>query len=71
MDKNRQWCLVQSNMQTDLFGTGDAVVKFVLEGHERGVNWAAFHPTLPMIVSGADDRIVKLWRYNGVPLFGC
>ncbi|CAE7724717.1 unnamed protein product, partial [Symbiodinium sp. KB8] len=29
----------------ELFGAMDAVVKYVLEGHERGVNWAAFHPT--------------------------
>ena len=49
-------------MNADLFGGGDAVVKYVLEGHDRGVNWAAFHPTLPLIVSGADDRQVKLWR---------
>ncbi|KAH7294458.1 hypothetical protein KP509_27G001800 [Ceratopteris richardii] len=53
-----------SQMNTDLFGGGDAVVKYVLEGHDRGVNWAAFHPTLPLIVSGADDRQVKLWRMN-------
>jgi WD40 repeat protein len=52
-------------MNSDLFGGGDAVVKYVLEGHDRGVNWAAFHPSLPLIVSGADDRQVKLWRYNG------
>lgn len=52
-------------MNADLFGGGDAVVKYVLEGHDRGVNWAAFHPTLPLIVSGADDRQVKLWRMNG------
>ncbi|KAL5010139.1 hypothetical protein ScPMuIL_012444 [Solemya velum] len=50
--------------QTDLFGMSDAVVKHVLEGHDRGVNWAAFHPTLPLVVSGADDRQVKLWRMN-------
>ncbi|XP_054718757.1 coatomer subunit alpha-like [Uloborus diversus] len=49
---------------TDLFGTSDAVVKHVLEGHDRGVNWAAFHATMPLIVSGADDRQVKLWRMN-------
>ena len=51
---------------SDMFGGGspDACVKFVLEGHDRGVNWAAFHPTLPLIVSGADDRQVKLWRMN-------
>jgi len=51
-------------MNTDLFGGGDAVVKYVLEGHDRGVNWAAFHPSLPLIISGADDRQVKLWRMN-------
>ncbi|KAK0050417.1 coatomer subunit alpha [Biomphalaria pfeifferi] len=50
--------------QTDLFGTSDAIVKHVLEGHDRGVNWAAFHPTLPLIVSGADDRQIKMWRMN-------
>ncbi|KAF2301912.1 hypothetical protein GH714_030350 [Hevea brasiliensis] len=53
-----------SQMNTDLFGGVDAVVKYVLEGHDRGVNWAAFHPNLPLIVSGADDRQVKLWRMN-------
>ncbi|CAN6979737.1 unnamed protein product [Brassica rapa subsp. trilocularis] len=50
-----------TQMNSDLF---DATVKYVLEGHDRGVNWAAFHPTLPLIVSGADDRKVKLWRTN-------
>lgn len=39
-------------------------MKHVLEGHDRGVNWASFHPTLPLIVSAADDRLVKLWRMN-------
>ena len=48
----------------DMFGTYDAVVKYVLEGHDRGVNWASFHPTLPLIISGADDRLIKLWRMN-------
>ncbi|XP_060529873.1 coatomer subunit alpha [Cylas formicarius] len=49
---------------TDLFGVSDAVVKHVLEGHDRGVNWASFHHSLPLIVSGADDRQIKLWRMN-------
>jgi coatomer protein complex subunit alpha (xenin) len=55
---------VVSRVNTDLFGGTDAVVKYVLEGHDRGVNWASFHPTLPLIISGADDRQVKLWRMN-------
>jgi coatomer protein complex subunit alpha (xenin) len=49
---------------SSVLGSSDAVVKYVLEGHERGVNWASFHPTLPLIVSGADDRLIKLWRMN-------
>nr|GMD96241.1 coatomer subunit alpha-1-like [Ipomoea batatas] len=53
-----------SQMNADFFGGVDAVVKYVLEGHDRGVNWASFHPTLPLIVSGADDRQVKIWRMN-------
>lgn len=51
-------------VNADLFGGTDAIVKYVLEGHTRGVNWASFHPTLPLIVSGADDRQVKLWRMS-------
>lgn len=50
--------------QNELFGNTDAIVKYVLEGHDRGVNWACFHHTSPLIVSGADDRQVKLWRMN-------
>jgi WD40 repeat protein len=52
--------------QADMFGNTDAVVKFVLEGHDRGVNWVAFHPTLPLIISAGDDRLVKLWRMSGM-----
>lgn len=33
------------------------------------MNWAAFHPTMPLIVSGADDRQVKIWRMNGEWIF--
>ena len=55
---------VVARVNNELFGGNDAIVKYTLEGHERGVNWAAFHPTLPLVVSGADDRQVKLWRMN-------
>ncbi|KAI1869774.1 uncharacterized protein JN550_005755 [Neoarthrinium moseri] len=54
----------QNQQQTDMFGNTDAMVKFVLEGHDRGVNWVAFHPTAPHIVSAGDDRLVKLWRFS-------
>ncbi|KAJ7634767.1 coatomer subunit alpha-2 [Roridomyces roridus] len=44
----------------DTFST----VKYVLEGHDRGVNYATFHPTLPLIISAADDRTIKIWRMS-------
>mmetsp|Transcript_41337 Transcript_41337/g.66408 ORF Transcript_41337/g.66408 Transcript_41337/m.66408 type:complete len:1247 (-) Transcript_41337:3304-7044(-) len=55
---------VISRVNADLFGGTDAIVKYVLEGHDRGVNWSSFHHTLPLIISGADDRQIKLWRMN-------
>jgi coatomer subunit alpha len=41
-----------------------STVKYVLEGHDRGVNHACFHPTLPLIISSADDRTIKIWRMS-------
>ncbi|PPR00758.1 hypothetical protein CVT24_000783 [Panaeolus cyanescens] len=41
-----------------------STVKHVLEGHDRGVNYAMFHPTLPLIISAADDRAIKIWRMS-------
>ncbi|KZS96311.1 coatomer subunit alpha-2 [Sistotremastrum niveocremeum HHB9708] len=54
------------NSAVGTFDTFDtfSTVKYVLEGHDRGVNFAIFHPTLPLIVSAADDRQIKLWRMS-------
>ncbi|KAK4329606.1 hypothetical protein Pmani_000081 [Petrolisthes manimaculis] len=54
----------QHTRNPELFSPDDATVRHVLEGHDRGVNWAAFHPTLPLVISGSDDRQVKLWHRN-------
>ena len=55
---------MEESRQLDLF-VNDVSVKFVLEGHERGVNWVSFHPTKPQIVSGSDDKQIKIWCYTG------
>ena len=36
----------------------------VLDGHDRGVNWVDFHPTLNLIASASDDYKIKLWKYT-------
>lgn len=48
----------------DHFGSMDVIVKYILEGHDRGVNWVSWHPTLPLIVSAGDDRQIKIWRLS-------
>lgn len=39
-------------------------VQSILDTHDRGVNWASFHPTKPFIVSAADDCRIKVWRLS-------
>jgi len=33
-----------------------------LKGHSQNVNCVAFHPKLPIILSGSEDETVKLWH---------
>mmetsp|Transcript_23070 Transcript_23070/g.22473 ORF Transcript_23070/g.22473 Transcript_23070/m.22473 type:complete len:190 (+) Transcript_23070:561-1130(+) len=49
----------------ELFGGTEVEVKHILEGHEKGVNWVAFHPSMRIVASGADDKSIKLWRLSG------
>lgn len=51
-----------SSLPQDLFGNTDAVVKYILEGHEKSVNWATFHPEKNIIASASEDRTIRLWR---------
>ncbi len=45
---------------------------FTLEGHEKGVNCVDYYSggDKPYLISGADDRLVKIWDYqvNSYPL---
>ena len=36
----------------------------VMEGHNAGVNWCSFHHEQSFIVSAADDKKIKLWKYS-------
>eukprot|EP01114_Cavostelium_apophysatum_P019469 TRINITY_DN6289_c0_g2_i1.p1 TRINITY_DN6289_c0_g2~~TRINITY_DN6289_c0_g2_i1.p1 ORF type:complete len:922 (-),score=147.76 TRINITY_DN6289_c0_g2_i1:1009-3774(-) len=58
--------LQRSNQKNAPEGNQRCTLKYVLEGHQKGVNWVDFHPKLPLLVSGADDKKVKLWMYDGV-----
>lgn len=53
------------NKASDALSAADVEVKHILEGHDRGVNWVAFHPTMRIVASAADDKSIKLWRLSG------
>ena len=42
----------------------DVELVCVVEGHDKGINWVAFHPKNDWILSASDDRRVKIWKYT-------
>ena len=62
--RNTAALLNQATGGADVFGTSEAVTKHILEGHDRGVNWADFHPTQPLVLTGSDDRLIKIWKMS-------
>ena len=45
---------------------GCAQAAFTLEGHEKGVNCIDYYTggDKPYLISGADDRMVRVWDYQ-------
>lgn len=45
---------------------GSKTPNFTLEGHEKGVNCVDYYKggDKPYLISGADDRLVKIWDYQ-------
>ena len=49
----------------ELYGGTEVEVRHIIDGHEKGVNWVTFHPTMKILASAADDKNIKLWRLSG------
>ena len=56
-----------------VWGLGSHVPHYTLEGHEGGVNCVDYYPSgdKPYILSGADDRTVKIWDYQVCYVMSC
>ena len=48
--------------QRHFFDYSSATCVATLAGHSRWVNTVAFHPTAPLLVTGSEDSIVRLWH---------
>ncbi|KGG50976.1 hypothetical protein DI09_49p60 [Mitosporidium daphniae] len=53
-----------SSSYPDLFAPSEVVVKHIIEGHERGINFVSWHPSGQMLLSASDDRLVKVWQLD-------
>lgn len=51
-----------------VWSVGSPVPNFTLEGHEKGVNCVDYFSggDRPYLISGADDKLVKVWCCSGV-----
>jgi len=39
-------------------------IQTTVEGHINNPSFAVFHPNLPIIISGSEDRTIKIWNSN-------
>jgi coatomer subunit beta' len=51
---------------SQVWNLGSSSPNFTLEGHEKGVNCIDYYygGDKPYLISGADDRLVKIWDYQ-------
>ena len=49
-----------------VWNLGSSSPNFTLEGHEKGINCVDYYHggDKPYLISGADDRYVKIWDYQ-------
>jgi coatomer subunit alpha len=64
-EKHQKYSGDAKGRKVEMFTGVEVEVKNICEGHEKGVNFASFHPTRSLIASGADDKLIKLWRMSG------
>lgn len=53
-------------LSAQVWQLGSSSPNFTLEGHEKGVNCIDYYSggDKPYLISGADDRLVKIWDYQ-------
>ena len=60
------FCSASLDRTLKVWQLGSNQPNFTLEGHEKGVNCVDYYTggDKPYLISGADDRMVKIWDYQ-------
>ncbi|XP_038548590.1 coatomer subunit beta'-like isoform X2 [Micropterus salmoides] len=63
---NNQFASASLDRTIKVWQLGSKSPNFTLEGHEKGVNCIDYYSggDKPYLISGADDRLVKIWDYQ-------
>lgn len=63
---NNQFASASLDRTIKVWQLGSSSPNFTLEGHEKGVNCIDYYSggDKPYLISGADDRLVKIWDYQ-------
>ena len=57
---------IAADKTVSVFETNTFTRKFLLEGHEKGVNYIAWSPDSKYLASCSDDRTVRIWNCENV-----
>jgi len=59
-------CSLDRSIKVWGVSAGNSAAHFTLQGHQRGVNCVEYAPTgeKPYLISGSDDRTVRIWDYQ-------
>ena len=63
--KHEKYSGDKKGKKAEIFTRIEVEVKNICEGHEKGVNFACFHPNRSLIASRSEDELIKLWRMSG------
>lgn len=55
---------MNSGSNNGYFNPMDVELVASVEAHENGLNWVSFHPVYDIFYTSADDRRVKVWKYD-------
>ncbi|TBU08419.1 WD40 domain-containing protein, partial [Hamiltosporidium magnivora] len=49
----------------DILKVPEVIVRQILDGHEKGINWISVNPNTTMFATSSDDRQIKIWELVG------
>lgn len=53
----------------DMLGIPEVLLKHIVDGHDRGINWIAAKPGAAVFATGGDDNAVRIWDASSPSIY--